>query len=55
MPELWNSLPLEIRLAIITVALWAADAVATRTPNPFDNLIVRGLKRLRDRNRANGA
>ena len=55
MPELWNSLPLEIRLAIITVALWAADAVATRTPNPFDNLIVRGLKRLRDRYDRNGA
>ena len=55
MPELWNDLPLEVRVAHITIAIWAGDAVATRTPNPFDNLIVRGLKKLRDRMNDDGA
>ena len=55
MPEFWNTLPTEVQLAFITVALWAIDSIATRTPNPFDNLIVRGLKMLRDRNRDHGA
>ena len=55
MPELWTDLPVEIQAAILTVVLWALDALATRTPNPFDNLLVRGLRALRDRKSQHGS
>ena len=44
--DFWTQLPGEVQASIVLVALWAADAIATRTPNPLDNLIVRGLKML---------
>ena len=44
--EFWAQLPGEVQASIALVALWALDAVATRTPNPLDNLIVRGIKLL---------
>ena len=46
MPDIWTNLPIEVQASIVLVGLWALDAIATRTPNPLDNLIVRGLKML---------
>ncbi len=55
MPEFWISLPAELQGAIVLVALYLLDAIATGTPNPFDNLVVRGLRRLWERRDKNGA
>jgi hypothetical protein len=44
--DFWTQLPGEVQAAIVVVGLWALDAIVTRTPNPLDNLIVRGLKML---------
>ena len=55
MPEFWTLLPAEVRAAIVLVALYLLDAIATGTPNPLDNLVVRGLKLLWERRNKNGA
>ena len=55
MPEFWIELPAEVRGAIVLVALYLLDAIATGTPNPLDNIVVRGLKLLWQRRGKNGA
>ena len=55
MPEFWITLPAEVQGAIVLVALYLLDAIATGTPNPFDNMVVRGLKLLWKRRAKNGA
>ena len=49
MVELWTSLPVEIKASVIAVAIYTLDAIATATPNPLDNLIVRGIKAYREK------
>ena len=34
----------EFTAAAIFIALYIADAIATKTPNPIDNLLVRAVK-----------
>ena len=45
MIEFFSALDPEIKGALILIALYIADVIATRTPNPIDNLIVRFLKK----------
>ncbi len=39
------ALPVEVKGAIFLLVIYVADAIATKTPNPLDNLLVRALKR----------
>ncbi len=47
--EYFTNLPGEIQAAIGLVVFYILDAIATKTPNPLDNLLVRGLKYLFDK------
>ncbi len=47
--EYFTNLPGEIQAAIGLVVFYILDAIVTKTPNPLDNLLVRGLKYLFDK------
>ena len=44
MAELWTSLSGEVQAALIVLGLYIADVIATKTPNPIDNILVRWAK-----------
>ena len=42
--ELWLEIPIELRFSAVALVLWLADWAATKTPNPLDNVVVKGLQ-----------
>ncbi len=46
--EYFINLPGGIQAAIGLVVFYILDAIVTKTPNPLDNVLVRGLKYLFD-------
>ena len=49
--EFITSLPIEVKGALFVIVIYIADAIATKTANPLDNLLVRALKRYADKTR----